>query len=272
MINNRNNAIQWDSILSSLLKSWNWIPVNFFCHHKITKLNSRKLIFFAMAKSSSHDKVIISPWSPTYNMIIIHYTIEKIISNLLAFCFVKSVAYNHYHCVKSVRIRSYSGPDFPAFGLKTDQNNSKYGHFKRSVFFSIILLLCYTCFRPLFLSHYKVCNQDCAWKIFLSSPTIWITENEFSTPMVLIFTSILYYSCLINSKLRIPWRTKQCRTKLSVDFFFWTKFSSPRKTSSLFFGGKFYPTENFVRFWNFKLVHTLIRWCKWQVKCWNHRM
>ena len=139
MINNRNNAIQWDSILSSLLKSWNWIPVNFFCHHKITKLNSRKLIFFAMAKSSSHDKVIISPWSPTYNMIIIHYTIEKIISNLLAFCFVKSVAYNHYHCVKSVRIRSYSGPDFPAFGLKTDQNTLN------AVYFS--LLFC--CFATL---------------------------------------------------------------------------------------------------------------------------
>ena len=33
------------------------------------------------------------------------------------------------HCVKSVRIRSYSGPHFPAFGLNTDQNNSEYGHF-----------------------------------------------------------------------------------------------------------------------------------------------
>ena len=53
------------------------------------------------------------------------------------------------HCVKSVRIRSYSGPYFPAFGLNkethsvspysirmlenTDQNNSEYGHFSRSV-------------------------------------------------------------------------------------------------------------------------------------------
>ena len=33
------------------------------------------------------------------------------------------------HCVKSVRIRSYSGPHFPAFGLNMDQNNSEYGHF-----------------------------------------------------------------------------------------------------------------------------------------------
>ena len=36
------------------------------------------------------------------------------------------------HCVKSVRIRSYSGPYFPPFRLNTDQNNSEYGHFLRS--------------------------------------------------------------------------------------------------------------------------------------------
>ena len=29
-----------------------------------------------------------------------------------------------FHCVKSVRIRSYSGPHFLTFGLNTDQNNS----------------------------------------------------------------------------------------------------------------------------------------------------
>ena len=49
--------------------------------------------------------------------------------------------FDQYHCVKSVPIRSYSGPYFPAFGLNTysvqmrenaDQNNSKYGHFLRS--------------------------------------------------------------------------------------------------------------------------------------------
>ena len=35
------------------------------------------------------------------------------------------------HCVKSIRIRSYSGPFFPTFGLNTDQNNSEYGLFLR---------------------------------------------------------------------------------------------------------------------------------------------
>ena len=37
------------------------------------------------------------------------------------------------HCLKSVGIRSCSGPYFPAFGLNTNQNNSEYGHFLRSV-------------------------------------------------------------------------------------------------------------------------------------------
>ena len=33
------------------------------------------------------------------------------------------------HCVKSVGIRSFSGPYFPAFGLNTNQKNSECGHF-----------------------------------------------------------------------------------------------------------------------------------------------
>ena len=37
-----------------------------------------------------------------------------------------------FHCVKSVRIQSYSGPYSPTFGLNTDQNNSKYEHFSHS--------------------------------------------------------------------------------------------------------------------------------------------
>ena len=38
------------------------------------------------------------------------------------------------HRVKSVRIRSFSGPYFPAFGIRenTDQKNPEYGHFSRS--------------------------------------------------------------------------------------------------------------------------------------------
>ena len=41
---------------------------------------------------------------------------------------------NKIHCVKSVRIWSFSSPYFPAFGLNTDQENSEYGHFLSSEF------------------------------------------------------------------------------------------------------------------------------------------
>ena len=34
------------------------------------------------------------------------------------------------HCVKSVRIRNYSGPHFPAFGLNTE----RYGVFSGEIF------------------------------------------------------------------------------------------------------------------------------------------
>ena len=37
------------------------------------------------------------------------------------------------HCVKSVRIRSYSGPYSVRMRENTNQNNSEYGHFSGSV-------------------------------------------------------------------------------------------------------------------------------------------
>ena len=43
------------------------------------------------------------------------------------------------HCVRSVRIRSSSGPYFPAFGLNTDQNNYEYGHFLLTEVFLFIV-------------------------------------------------------------------------------------------------------------------------------------
>ena len=45
----------------------------------------------------------------------------------------KEIKHSNSHCVKSVRIRSYSGPSFPAFGQNTDENNSEYGLFLLSV-------------------------------------------------------------------------------------------------------------------------------------------
>ena len=68
---------------------------------------------------------------------------------------VKNFKHHHYHCVKSVSIRSYSRPYFPAFQLNTgsispysvrmrentDQNNSEYWHFSRSAFLFIEFFL-----------------------------------------------------------------------------------------------------------------------------------
>ena len=48
--------------------------------------------------------------------------------------------YKTFHCVKCVRIRSYSCPHFPVLGTmqeNADQNISEYGHFQRSVYFNI---------------------------------------------------------------------------------------------------------------------------------------
>ena len=39
---------------------------------------------------------------------------------------------SNIHCVNSVRLRSYSLPYYPAFGLNTDQKNPEYGHLSRS--------------------------------------------------------------------------------------------------------------------------------------------
>ena len=44
--------------------------------------------------------------------------------------------------MNSVRIRSCSGPHFPAFGQNTDQNNSEYGHFLRSDSIAFAIILC----------------------------------------------------------------------------------------------------------------------------------
>ena len=41
------------------------------------------------------------------------------------------------HCIKIVRIRNFPGLYFPAFGVNTDQKNSKYKHLSRSGCFNL---------------------------------------------------------------------------------------------------------------------------------------
>ena len=53
----------------------------------------------------------------------------KILRELLK----KRLKFSRYqHGMRSARIRSFSGPYFPSFGLNTDQKNSKYRPFLRS--------------------------------------------------------------------------------------------------------------------------------------------
>ena len=40
---------------------------------------------------------------------------------------------DEFHCVESVRIWRYFGPYFLSLVLNTDQSDSEYGHFSRSV-------------------------------------------------------------------------------------------------------------------------------------------
>ena len=66
------------------------------------------------------------------------------------------------HCVKSVRILSYAGQHFPAFGLNSvrirenaDQNNSEYEHLSCSVFYP---------FRPIYMKFSKNYFQATIYK------------------------------------------------------------------------------------------------------------
>ena len=49
--------------------------------------------------------------------------IQNLVKHLRRNCFIKTVSGWKLHCVKSVRIQSYSGPYFPTFGL----NKERYG-------------------------------------------------------------------------------------------------------------------------------------------------
>ena len=88
----------------------------------------------------------------THCLMLSSYTISrKYVTDYRIFCIALILAVNtemefhQIHCVQSVRIRSYSGPYFPAFGQNTErypysvrmrentnQNNSEYGHILRN--------------------------------------------------------------------------------------------------------------------------------------------
>ena len=72
--------------------------------------------------------ILLGPFSNTLPHIYNIYTPDQPIST--------------QHCMKSIRVRSFSGQYFPAFGLNMDQKNSEYEHFSRSAKFH-----CYTLWK-----------------------------------------------------------------------------------------------------------------------------
>ena len=70
-------------------------------------------------------------------------------------CFFQTLYFNwKLHCVKSIRIRSYSGPYFPTFGMNTD------------AFYTALRLYCplIQCYPIEFVS---VLLHDCRWEIYV---------------------------------------------------------------------------------------------------------
>ena len=81
--------------------------------------------------------------------------------------------YKLIHCVKRVRVRSYSGPHFPAFGLNTERyylsvfspNAGKYGHFLRNNYYYFFLKHLFVFMNYL---HFRNSHRKCSVKkVFL---------------------------------------------------------------------------------------------------------
>ena len=61
-----------------------------------------------------------------YFYLLFLYLTWDYLSSLIGFTTVLAVQINWLHCVKSVRIQSFSGPYFPTLGLYTDNKNSEF--------------------------------------------------------------------------------------------------------------------------------------------------
>ena len=138
-----------------------------------------------------------------------------------------------YHCLKSVRIRRYSGPHFPAFGLNTerysvspysvrmqknvDHNNSEYGHFSRSVLFA--------CFTFLYVAIFSCCT----FLILKNIENEWRQKTQpkkrpYTQRLELISLSLWYlntFSLLCSFEWLIKW-------KWTNVLFCWKRICLPR--------------------------------------------
>ena len=132
------------------------------------------------------------------------------------------------HCVKSVRIWSFSGLYFPAFGLNTvsifSTNAGKYGPEKlriRTLFMQWVCLnICYyfaSKFRvDIFeIGLNKLQNNFCKSKILF-----WLT-SFFYFLVTINFFDLLYRSPIIHSRLKASRCTLSFRVVSGLDYLFW---------------------------------------------------
>ena len=103
-------------ILPFIFKS-SFILFNYRCHCKFDNTNTIKVIY---TPNYSLSEIFLSEISEEISKPSLLYSFIFLFENV--FTFFKTLASNSsYHCAKSVCIRSYSGPYFPAFRLNTER-------------------------------------------------------------------------------------------------------------------------------------------------------
>ena len=114
------------------------IPTAIFTYYEslINQLTFRKKItkLHMLTYCSFRFCTLIFCMQSKKDKILLQFTLLNIIH--FVWWFSIHISFPSSHCMKSVRIRSFSGPSSAAFGWNTDQKISKYGHFLRNEFVS----------------------------------------------------------------------------------------------------------------------------------------
>ena len=144
VLNGIKAASQWDNFCDIFIYSY------FLCLRldenftRCTGVCLPRCIMYAHYLSFCQENKYRPACAATFGKVSIQFM--KLSNNIIkARCVVKFYFLHNYHCVTSVRIWSYSGPYFSAFGLNTgrqsirmrentDQNNSEYGYFLWSAY------------------------------------------------------------------------------------------------------------------------------------------
>ena len=125
-----------------------WSEVHFLHWLFQTKLQNcyRKCVFFENMTLEFQLIIYGVNWSSYFTFIVVNLQFFRKgnIFHSEIIVFQTPISYNKFvyrrnctelYCVKGVRIWSFSGPYFPAFGMNTNQKNSEYGRFLCNVDF-----------------------------------------------------------------------------------------------------------------------------------------